>query len=125
MAARSAASGHSSKRVQVSASGSSEHRDWIVFAFVLSRHPSQLSADDFAVSKLLVFRGSPGAGKSSFLRLFQTESLIALYSKRDQPSYDVIAEVLSEVGVFGDGGIGTWASIFSATAIFGILTMPM
>jgi len=39
----------------------------------------QLTADDFTISKLLVLRGSPGSGKSSFLRLFQTESLATLY----------------------------------------------
>ncbi len=66
---------------------------------------NQLSPDDFAVPKLLVFRGSPGSGKSSFLRLFQTDSLTTLFSRRTQPGYDVIAEVLSERGVFSDTGI--------------------
>ena len=66
---------------------------------------SQLSSDDFTVPKLLVFRGSPGSGKSSFLRLFQTDSLAALFSRRAQPGYDVIAEVLTERGVFTETSI--------------------
>jgi hypothetical protein len=65
----------------------------------------QLTADDFTISKLLVLRGSPGSGKSSFLRLFQTESLVTLYYKRIQPSDDLIAEALTELGVFTDDGI--------------------
>ena len=65
----------------------------------------RLTPEDFSVAKLIVLRGSPGSGKSSFLRLFQTESLITLFSRRVQPSDDVIAEALSELGVFAENGI--------------------
>jgi hypothetical protein len=62
----------------------------------------RLSPEDFSVGKLLIFRGSPGSGKSSFLRLFQTESLISLCSRRIRPSDDIVAEGLQELGVLAD-----------------------
>jgi hypothetical protein len=65
----------------------------------------RISPEDFSVGKLLIFRGSPGAGKSSFLRLFQTESLISLCSKRITPADDIVAEGLEELGVLSNGRI--------------------
>ena len=65
----------------------------------------QLQAEDLTVPKLVVFSGSPGSGKSSFLRLFQTESLIALFGSQTPASDDVVGAALRELGVFDDGGI--------------------
>ena len=62
----------------------------------------QLTPEDFTIPKLLIFRGSPGSGKSSFLRLFQTESLLSLFSRPVQPSDELIAEALQELGVFSE-----------------------
>lgn len=66
---------------------------------------NRIVPEDLSVPKLVVFSGSPGSGKSSFLRLFQTESLIALHTHRLESSDDVIAEALRELGIFDDDGI--------------------
>jgi hypothetical protein len=65
----------------------------------------RLSPEDFSVPKLVVLSGSPGSGKSSVLRLFQTDSLVALYLNRRKSSDDVVVEVLRELGIFDDNGI--------------------
>jgi hypothetical protein len=65
----------------------------------------QLQPEDFTVPKLVVFSGSPGSGKSSFLRLFQTDSLIALFGSQTPASDDVVGAALRELGVFDDDGI--------------------
>lgn len=65
----------------------------------------RITPEDFTVGKLLIFRGSPGSGKSSFLRLLQTESLISLCARRVTPADDVVAEGLEELGVLGDGRV--------------------
>jgi hypothetical protein len=59
----------------------------------------RISPEDFTVGKLLVFRGSPGSGKSSFLRLLQAESLISLCARRITPADDVVAADLDQLGV--------------------------
>jgi hypothetical protein len=65
----------------------------------------RLEPEDFTVPKLVVFSGSPGSGKSSFLRLFQTDSLVTLYAAQNPSSDDVIGEALHEFGVFDETGI--------------------
>lgn len=59
--------------------------------------------EDFTVGKLLIFRGSPGSGKSSFLRLLQAESLVSLCARKITDADDVVAEGLEELGVLSDG----------------------
>jgi len=45
-----------------------------------------LQKDDLFVPKLIVVRGSPGSGKSSLLRLFETDTLLAVHARRSQPA---------------------------------------
>jgi len=66
---------------------------------------NRIVPEDLNVPKLVIFNGSPGSGKSSFLRLFQTESLIALRGHRLESSDDVVAEALRELGIFDDDGV--------------------
>jgi len=66
---------------------------------------NRLNPEDFSVPKLIVISGSPGSGKSSVLRLFQTESLIALFSNQQRSTDDVLGEVLRELGIFDEDGI--------------------
>jgi hypothetical protein len=65
----------------------------------------KLQPEDFTIPKLVVFSGSPGSGKSSFLRLFQMDSLIALRRSKSSISDDVIGQPLHELGVFSEDGI--------------------
>jgi hypothetical protein len=65
----------------------------------------KLQPEDFTIPKLVVFSGSPGSGKSSFLRLFQMDSLIALRRSKTSISDDVIGQPLHELGVFSEDKI--------------------
>lgn len=64
----------------------------------------QLQSDDLFVPKLIVVRGSPGSGKSSLLRLFDTETLLTLHERRALPSDQGLIDRLSELGVLCDSG---------------------
>lgn len=64
----------------------------------------QLQRDDLFVPKLIVVRGSPGSGKSSLLRLFETETLLAVHARRSQPSDQDLVERLTELGILADSG---------------------
>jgi hypothetical protein len=64
----------------------------------------QLQRDDLFVPKLIVVRGSPGSGKSSLLRLFETETLLAIHARRSQPSDQDLVERLSELGILSESG---------------------
>jgi len=66
---------------------------------------NRLNPEDFSIPKLIVISGSPGSGKSSVLRLFQTESLIALFLNQQRSTDDVLGEVLRELGIFDENGI--------------------
>ena len=61
-----------------------------------------LRLEDFHAPKLLVVRGSPGSGKSSLLRLFQVETLLAL--RTAQPNEQAIIDRLRELNVWSDEG---------------------
>lgn len=63
----------------------------------------QLERDDLFVPKLIVVRGSPGSGKSSLLRLFETGTLLAVHARR-QPSDQDLVERLTELGILADSG---------------------
>jgi hypothetical protein len=63
----------------------------------------QLERDDLFVPKLIVVRGSPGSGKSSLLRLFETDTLLAVHARR-QPSDQDLVERLTELGILADSG---------------------
>jgi hypothetical protein len=63
----------------------------------------QLQRDDLFVPKLIVVRGSPGSGKSSLLRLFETDTLLAIHARR-QPSDQDLVERLTELGILADSG---------------------
>ncbi len=62
--------------------------------------PGDLSAP----AKLLVLRGSPGSGKSSLLRLFETDTLLAMYRRRKQASEEALLERLTSLGVINESG---------------------
>jgi hypothetical protein len=64
----------------------------------------QLQRDDLFVPKLIVVRGSPGSGKSSLLRLFETETLLTIHARRSQPSDQDLVERLTELGILADSG---------------------
>jgi hypothetical protein len=63
----------------------------------------QLQRDDLFVPKLIVVRGSPGSGKSSLLRLFEADTLLAVHARR-QPSDQGLVERLTELGILSDSG---------------------
>lgn len=64
----------------------------------------QLQHDDLFVPKLIVVRGSPGSGKSSLLRLFETDTLLAVHARKSQPSDQVLVERLMELEILSDRG---------------------
>jgi hypothetical protein len=59
--------------------------------------------DDLHAPKLLIVRGSPGSGKSSMLRLFQVDTLLALRGKPQSGEQEIV-ERLRELGAWGDDG---------------------
>jgi hypothetical protein len=59
-----------------------------------------LRPEDFHAPKLLIVRGSPGSGKSSLLRLFQVETLLAL--RTAQPNEQGIIDRLKELDIWVD-----------------------
>ena len=65
---------------------------------------SQLQREDLFIPKLIIVRGSPGSGKSSLLRLFETETLLAVHAKKSQPSDQDLAERLGELGIVSESG---------------------
>lgn len=64
----------------------------------------QLQHDDLFVPKLIVVRGSPGSGKSSLLRLFEIDTLLAVHGRSSQPSDQDLVERLTELGVLSESG---------------------
>jgi hypothetical protein len=64
----------------------------------------QLQRDDLFVPKLIVVRGSPGSGKSSLLRLFEADTLLAVYARRSQAGDQDLVERLEQLGVLGETG---------------------
>ncbi len=64
---------------------------------------AELKPEDFHAPKLLVVRGSPGSGKSSLLRLFQVETLIAL-ARSAQANEQAIVDRLRQLEVWDDDG---------------------
>jgi hypothetical protein len=65
---------------------------------------NQLQREDLFVPKLIVIRGSPGSGKSSLLRLFEAETLLAVHARRSQPSDQDLVERLTDLGILADSG---------------------
>lgn len=63
----------------------------------------QLQKEDFTAPKLIVLLGSPGSGKSSLLRLFETSTLIALTKNHGQKVENTLVPTLNDLGVL-DGG---------------------
>src|SRR6266851_4357427 len=63
-----------------------------------------LERDDLLLPKLLVVRGSPGSGKSSLLRLFETDTLLTLHARRLQRSDQALVELLERLGALDDAG---------------------
>lgn len=64
----------------------------------------QLQREDLFVPKLIVIRGSPGSGKSSLLRLFETETLLAIHARKSQPSDQDLVERLEQLGILAERG---------------------
>ena len=64
----------------------------------------QIQHDDLSVPKLIVIRGSPGSGKSSLMRLFEIDTLLAVHARRTLPGDQDLAEKLEELGVLTGQG---------------------
>ncbi|MGD9562406.1 MAG: hypothetical protein AB7F88_09340 [Pyrinomonadaceae bacterium] len=62
----------------------------------------QLKDEDFTAPKLLILHGSPGSGKSSLLRLFETSTLIALCKNQARTVDNNLLTSLRELGVIED-----------------------
>ncbi len=86
----------------------------------------QLERDDLFVPKLIVVRGSPGSGKSSLLRLFETETLMAIHGRRaSQPGDTDLLQRLTELGVLHESGprvVGVYIHCDSGLRDIGNLT---
>ncbi len=63
-----------------------------------------LPDDISAPGKLLVLRGSPGSGKSSLLRLFEPETLLAIHQRRKQTTEQALLDRLTSLGAINDFG---------------------
>ncbi|MDD5222597.1 MAG: hypothetical protein PHE84_01290 [bacterium] len=63
-----------------------------------------LQRDDLFVPKLIIVRGSPGSGKSSLLRLFETDTLLALHARKSLPSDQELVDQLTKLGILSDRG---------------------
>jgi hypothetical protein len=63
-----------------------------------------LDQSDLAVPKLLLLRGSPGSGKSSLLRLFESETLLALHARRGHQSDQPLIDDLTRLGAIDEQG---------------------
>src|SRR5215208_2563068 len=63
-----------------------------------------LDQSDLAVPKLLLLRGSPGSGKSSLLRLFESDTLFALHARRGHQSDQPLIDDLTRLGAIDEQG---------------------
>jgi hypothetical protein len=61
----------------------------------------ELAYEDFTASKLIILNGSPGSGKSSLLRLFETSTLVGL-CKSQAKNRDFLLNHLVDLGVIND-----------------------
>jgi hypothetical protein len=68
----------------------------------------QLRPDDLLIPKLLVLRGSPGSGKSTLLRLFETETLLALHTRKAHPHNQALITELTDLDVLSADGINAF-----------------
>jgi len=64
----------------------------------------QTLPDEKLWSRLMIFRSTPGAGKTSILRLFTPGALRALHQNREQNAVQLLALQLEQWGVLGPEG---------------------
>lgn len=64
----------------------------------------QLEHDDLFVPKLIIIRGSPGSGKSSLLRLFETDMLITVHNRRHQNRDEDLVHRLERLDALSNTG---------------------
>lgn len=64
----------------------------------------QFDEEKLFSDRLLVIRGSPGAGKSSFLRLFEASALVAIHTNRDQGSTEDLVQALEKLRALTSDG---------------------
>lgn len=65
---------------------------------------NQFERDDLFIPKLIIVSGSPGSGKSSILRLFDTETLLAIHERPAFHRETDLVERLTELGVLDEAG---------------------
>ncbi len=65
---------------------------------------SNIEKDDLFIPKLIIIRGNPGSGKSSLLRLFETDSLIRLHKRRNQMRDSGVLLHLQDLNIIDDTG---------------------
>lgn len=66
-----------------------------------------LHAADSLWNNLLLIRSSPGAGKTSLLRVFEPSSLLFVYNHREQDHYKELFSWLKKLDVICDSGLRT------------------
>jgi hypothetical protein len=72
-------------------------------------------------NQILFIRSSPGAGKTSLLRIFEPNSLHTLFTHRSSPDYRDLFNSLKKLEVISDESVQTIGVILSGTRNYGML----
>lgn len=72
-------------------------------------------------NQVLFIRSSPGAGKTSLLRIFEPSSLQTLFTHRSSPDYRDLFNSLKKLDVISDESVQTIGVILSGTRNYGML----
>jgi hypothetical protein len=78
------------------------------------------SAKGILWDNVLFIHSSPGAGKTSLLRIFEPSSLQSLYSRKSQ-EYSEIFSVLKKLNIFNDNGANLLGVLLTCTRNYEIL----
>src|SRR6187549_2563571 len=68
----------------------------------------------------MFIHSSPGAGKTSLLRIFEPQSLLTLFSRRSQ-EYSELFNVLKKLGIFDDDGVDLLGVTLTCTRNYEVL----
>lgn len=72
-------------------------------------------------NQVLFIRSSPGAGKTSLLRIFEPNSLHTLFTHRSSPDYRELFNALKKLEVISDESVQAIGLILSGTRNYGML----